>query len=225
LIGRSVPPGSSFSNTSASCSTTQLLAVIVCLESAGMQTMYESRKRKYAMRMPPLSRFLQWSEHKGVSHVAILLAVLGILVIGCSKTPASAPPSAPPYTPSAFSAWCHSQHFGIKSPLNASFYRNENNSGFVQAGVWIPSKTEQEAKEFLDSTFADLGKKAVENGCELLSTDDKPPSDGAATLKYRTGRITGTLKGHYELRDTPDRGQILKQYWIDFHLIEELDSK
>jgi hypothetical protein len=147
------------------------------------------------------------------------LLVSVILVNGCSTQPSST------FTPTTFFVWCNKEHFGTKSPTNTFVVNKTYASVFVNGTIWIPSKTEQEAQEYLKKTFAAIREKAVEKGCEILGTNESPASPNADTLKYRSGPNKGTLEAKYELRDTPEAGKVVKAYWIDFHLTEELDSK
>lgn len=157
------------------------------------------------------------------------LLVSVFLVNGCSQSPQPQPPPPPQpppeFTPTTFFDWCNKEHFGTKSPTNAFAFNTFKTPVFVKGSIWTPSKTEHEAQDLLKNTIAAIREKAEEKGCEILTTNDSPASSNVATLKYRSGPNKGTLEAQYELRDTPEGGKIVKAYWINFNLIEELDSK
>ena len=169
------------------------------------------------------------SQPGSVAFGRILASTLlfALLASGCSTKSSPPPPesSPPESSPTAFFDWCRSEGFGVKSPTNAAFHNSGNASsgqlGLIKYSAWIPSKTEQEAQEFLVSTFKALRKQAEEAGCEPERDVEPLPGKGLA-LKYRRGGVQGTLDGQYELRDTPDGGKITKAYWVNLNLVEEV---
>jgi hypothetical protein len=139
---------------------------------------------------------------------------------GCSGPVSPEKPSA---APTAFFDWCQSEKFGLKLSndimVNSSSTKKVSSGdlGFIKYRAWTPSKTDQEAKEFLDTTFAELKRKAEEKGCECQGTE---PHGTGLSLKYRFGRDDGVLVGRCVLDDTPGMGKTDKAYFVELKLTE-----
>ncbi len=152
-----------------------------------------------------------------ISVPALLLC--GILTSGCSKRP---PPDKPSTAPTAFFDWCQSEKFGVKSPQTTMINNKATNVssgelGFVKYRAWTPCKTDQEARKFLDTTFAELRHKAEEKGCECQAAE---PHGTGLSLKYRSGRVNGALVGRCVLGDNLPGAETAKAYFVELKLTE-----
>ncbi len=144
------------------------------------------------------------------------LLLCSISASGCSKP---VPPAKPGTAPTAFFDWCQSEKFGVNSPQNSMVNNKTANIasgelGFVKYLAWTSCKTDEEAQKFLDTTFAALGHKAEEKGCDCQGPE---PHGTGLSLKYRSGRVDGTVVGRCVLRDMPRMGMA---YWVELKLTE-----
>jgi hypothetical protein len=144
------------------------------------------------------------------------LLLCGILASGCSKPH---PPAMPGTAPTAFFDWCQSESFGVKLPQTTMVNSKATNItsgelGFVKYLAWTPCKTDEESRKFLDTTFAALRHKAEEKICACQGIE---PHGTGLSLKYRSGRVDGTVVGRCVLRDMPKMGTA---YWLELKLTE-----
>lgn len=128
------------------------------------------------------------------------LAVALVLVggaAGCSKPPSN--------HPTAFFDWCVSENFGVNAANQYSAHRSTKNIkageiGNLQYSGWIPSKTADEARAFVDAAVKKLRSVAQEKGVTLNPADSK---DSVSVWKYESGDIHGILEGKPQLTDFP----------------------
>jgi hypothetical protein len=147
------------------------------------------------------------------------LLLCGILASGCSRP---LPPDKPNAAPSAFFDCCQNEKFGVRSPQEIMVHSRPTNVssgevGFLKYRAWTSCKTDQEARKFLDATFAALRHKAEEKGCQCQGTE---PQATGLSLKYRCGHNDGALVGRCVLSDTQDAGKTGGAYFAELKLTE-----
>lgn len=143
---------------------------------------------------------------------------------GCNKAPPAPVPSPDIPPPTAFFEWCQQHTFGVDSPQTSQITAGLKNLpgapvGDVGFEAWTKCKTAAEAEAYLEGVERNLRRTAQDRGVNLDSAGPAEPSR-EFTIRYRAGRIQGTLTGAMELRDNKEGGTTVRRYFIRLNLTE-----
>jgi hypothetical protein len=169
-------------------------------------------------------------EHPNMSVCRVHIGTLVVAAVvfagaGCRKEPPAPTvlPDTPP--PTAFFEWCKHNNFGLDLPESNQVAAGVKNLptgapvGDVEFEARTKFSTAAEAEAYLATIEKDLRTAAEERGVQLEAAAPRKQGEGF-TIRYRSGRIRGTMTGATEIRDDKVGGEAVKRYFVRLNLTE-----